>query len=298
MFVTTPLPIETDILETNILSVDLESWHQLIYRNLTGRLIAPHPSCVEATRVMLSLFKEKRVTATFFVLGYVAEAFPDLVWQIHDEGHEVASHGYTHTPVWKLSRDEFRKEVGKSLDLLEGIIGKPVVGFRAPEFSIVRDTIWGLEVLRDLGLKYDSSIFPFPGRRYGVDPFPAGLVSVDSGGGSIIEVPPSTITLAGRRLPVAGGGYFRLLPFSLIKRAVNLVNEDARPFVFYVHPWEFAEDRLTCSEFPTQPGRSQALTLELRWNLFRRSVPGKMARMLDRFRFSSIKEALGHAINK
>ena len=279
-----------------MISVDVECWYQLVCRNLTGRLVPPSRSCVELTKRVLSLLREKSVKATFFVLGNVAEAFPELVESIDAEGHEVASHGYTHTHLAKITPDEFREELDRSLHLLTRILGKPVLGFRAPEFSIVEKTTWALDIMAEYGLKYDSSIFPIRGSRYGIADFPRAPVFVETMGRSIIEAPLSTIRLLGRNLPVAGGGYFRLLPYQAIRAAVKRVHSEGRPFLLYIHPYEFSEIRLDTRSFPRGFSRGSAIKMELKSNLFLKTVRGKLARLLDEFRFSSIKEVLRDAL--
>jgi polysaccharide deacetylase family protein (PEP-CTERM system associated) len=280
----------------NIVSVDVECWDQIICRNLTNELIEPARSCLESTQFLLGLFKERGIRATFFVLGYVAEAFPDLIRQIDAEGHEVAAHGYTHTSLRNLTRAEFEEELDRTVSLLTGIVRKRIHGFRAPEFSITRNTLWALDTLVDYGFTYDSSIMPLASSRYGIDGFPFGLARVHLGERSIVEVPPSTVHLLGRRLPIAGGRYLRFLPYQLIRGAVRQVNKEVGPYVLYLHPYELSTERLTCSAFPGTVPSAQAWKTEFLWNLRRESIRGKLLKLLDEFRFSPVIEVLGRAV--
>ncbi len=282
----------------NILSVDLECWEQLVYRRLTGRCPACSLKTVEMTDRLLGLLREKQVKATFFVLGYVAEAFPDLVTRLDTEGHEVATHGYTHTRLEALTPETFREEIRSSVKILSSLTGQPVRGFRAPEFSLGEDTSWALDILADEGLDYDSSIFPIAGKRYGLPEFPRGIVRVNGAGKSIVEVPLSTVSGLSRNWPVAGGGYFRLLPYFLIRRAVKRVNGDGLPFVLYCHPYEFGAERLSFQQPLDATVKQAAFKTRVKDNLFRGHMFRKLSRLLDEFRFAPVKEVLRDALQR
>jgi polysaccharide deacetylase family protein (PEP-CTERM system associated) len=263
----------------NILSVDVEMWHDT--------------SCVEETGYLLDLFRGKRARATFFVLGSVACREPDLVRRISAEGHEVGSHGWNHDPVFTKSPAQFRDEMKRSFEILSSLAGTPIAGYRAPHFSIRRETYWALDVLADVGFKYDSSIFPFAGPRYGIPGFPRWPVRITRNEASILEVPLSTIRAWGTNLPVAGGGYFRLLPYPLIRGAVQAVNADGLPFVVYCHPYEYRRDRLVWPPGPGWMGRARAAATGARFNVLRETMRGKLERLLDGFRFTTVEDALG-----
>ena len=192
------------------------------------------------THALLKLFREKQVKATFFVLGWVAERFPQLVKDIDSEGHEVACHGMTHKLVYEQDREEFYQETIRAKGLLEDLIQKPVHGYRAASYSITRKSLWSLDVLLDAGFTYDSSIFPVHHDRYGIpgstrEPHRLKAPS----GRSLTEFPLSTVKLLGYTLPVSGGGYFRLFPYSFSRWALRSINnKERRPFIFYLHPWE------------------------------------------------------------
>lgn len=290
---TQPISVDAGV---NILSVDVECWDWIICRKLTGGTI-PHsrhvPSSVDR---LMTLFAAKKARATFFVVGALAEAFPEVVRRIDEAGHEVAAHGYSHRPITGLTRQDFRDEVRRSVETIAGIIGKPVIGFRAPEFSIVAETVWALEILAECGIAYDSSIFPFAGPRYGMPDFPPQAVRIDLGGRSIIEMPPSVARVWGRNLPVAGGGYFRLLPYGVTRRAVERVREDGRPFVLYLHSYEFEPRRLSTYGFPRPLDPWAASKVRMASNLRKGSVHGKLERLLETFRFTAMREALRDAL--
>lgn len=196
------------------------------------------------TRRLLGILDGAGVSATFFVLGWVAERNPQLVLDIQGEGHEVAIHGYDHKPITAMTPEEFRNDVRAAKGIVEDIIGEPVLGYRAPTFSVTEETIWALDILTEEGIRYDSSIFPIVHDRYGIpdsDRFPH--VESTSDGGSIVEFPMTTVRVAGRNLPYIGGGYLRLLPMPYIRWGVRrVVEKEQRPMVLYVHPWEVDPD--------------------------------------------------------
>lgn len=194
---------------------------------------------VANTQRLLQLFSDAGVKATFFVLGWVAEKEPGLVREIAAQGHEVACHGYSHKLVYNQSLDEFRQETIRSKSLLEDITQAPVLGYRAASYSITNRSLWALDVLCAAGFTYDSSIFPIRHDRYGIPgspDYPYQLKSPD--GGELMEFPLSTARILGYRLPVAGGGYFRLYPYLVTRMGLSQINRKNQPFIFYLHPWE------------------------------------------------------------
>jgi polysaccharide deacetylase family protein (PEP-CTERM system associated) len=246
------------------------------------------------TQYLLALFREKDITATFFVLGCTAEVFPNLVRQIAAEGHEVATHGYSHTRLFKLTPNQFRDEIQRSVTLLTNIIGKRIIGFRAPAFSLGKETIWALDVLLELGFKYDSSIFSVVDPRYGIGVagFPRGVIRIRRGSDSIIEISPSTVRWLEMNWPVAFGGYARPLPYLLLRRAVQRVNRDGFPFVMYCHPYELCSESLDCRAIPRPFNRWSAWKEELIANTFRQTMRSKLTRLLNEFKFASIRDIL------
>jgi polysaccharide deacetylase family protein (PEP-CTERM system associated) len=180
------------------------------------------------------------VRATFFILGWVARRHRGLVRRIHDAGHEVASHGTGHVTVYDLTPEQFRQDVGDARRLLEDIIGAPVIGYRAPSYSITRESWWALEVLAEVGYRYDSSIFPIRHYRYGIPGYQRFPHRIDLGNGNgIWEFPLTTVSLLGFNFPIAGGAYLRFLPSWVVRAGIWWVNRrERKPGVVYFHPWE------------------------------------------------------------
>jgi len=207
------------------------------------------------TRRLLDMFDSASFKGTFFVLGWVAMRYPALVKEIANRGHEVASHGMSHQLVYDQSLEEFRQETIASKRLLEDLIQQPVLGYRAASYSITQKSLWALDELIDAGFSYDSSIFPIRHDRYGIPDCPREPHYFTAPSGrTILEFPISTAKWAGMNLPVAGGGYFRLLPYLLTKRGLSSINRwDNMPFVFYLHPWEIdpGQPRIPANWFST-----------------------------------------------
>lgn len=203
------------------------------------------------TRRLLDLFEQMGILATFFALGWVAERYPQLIREIAARGHEVGCHGYSHRLVYEQSPAEFRQETARAKAVLEDQIQSPVFGYRAASYSIVAQSIWALDILLDLGFTYDSSIFPVRHDRYGIPGAPREPHRfMTPSGGEIVEFPLTTKEFAKYRLPVSGGGYFRIFPYSLTSWALHSVNRiERRPFIFYLHPWEIdaAQPRINTS---------------------------------------------------
>lgn len=237
------------------------------------------------THRLLSLFEQFNVRGTFFVLGWVAERYPDLVRDIAADGHEIACHGFSHRLVYEQSPDEFYEETLRSKSLLEDITGSRVLGYRAASYSIVRESLWALDILADLGFVYDSSIFPVHHDRYGIpDAERAPHRMSTPNGKSIVEWPLATATILGFRLPVAGGGYFRLLPYWLSRWGLRSINKrECRPFIFYLHPWEID---------PAQPRVSATWLSRFRHYTNLGKCEERLRRLLSEFRFGTAREGL------
>jgi polysaccharide deacetylase family protein (PEP-CTERM system associated) len=227
-----------------ILSFDVEEHHRI--EAAAGLTIAPAlrdhygARVVTATHWLLDRLATRDIKATFFVVGQIAHRDPALVRAIHQVGHEVASHSWDHRRVLGMTPASFRDDVRRSTDALEDAIGAAVVGYRAPTYSILRQTAWALDVLAELGMLYDSSIYPVRHDRYGVPRAPRAPFLAWGTGRAILEIPPATLRILGTNLPVGGGGYFRLLPPALLEHALKQVRA-SRPAVamLYFHPWEF-----------------------------------------------------------
>ncbi len=271
----------------NALTIDLEYWHspELI------RGFVPEKRddlIIEMATPILRLLDEFGVSATFFVLGAVAEKYPALVAEIHSRGHEIASHAYSHRTLHELGRDRFEDEVHRSVRLLREITGEPPIGFRAPSFSIDNTTRWAFDVLERHGFRYDSSIFPVETHLYGVRDAPLGIyrpsaenVAENDPNGRIIEFPLTILEYA-RKVPISGGFYLRVLPLNVLKRMIKRVNEE-RPAVIYLHPWEIC---------PLMPRLK--LSLSSRFITYHgiKSTREKLEGLLASFSFAPAREVL------
>jgi polysaccharide deacetylase family protein (PEP-CTERM system associated) len=197
-----------------------------------------------ATRRLLDMLAAAGAPATFFVLGDIARSHPRLVRDMADAGHEVASHGWDHRRVHRLTPAAFLEDVRTSRDELEQVCGRPVQGYRAPTFSVVRQTWWAIDVLAEAGYRYDSSVFPVRHDRYGLAEAPRTPFVAEGRFGHVLELPPATFRLLGQNLPVAGGGYFRLFPPAVMEAGLRqLGKSDSAVGVLYFHPWEFDPDQ-------------------------------------------------------
>lgn len=192
---------------------------------------------------ILSLLEKKGINATFFTLGWIAKRYPSMVRRIVENGHELASHGCDHDRVTELRSDEFYKDIADSKKILEDISGFPVIGYRAPSFSINKQNYWALNLLEEAGYLYSSSIYPVHHDHYGIPDAPR-FAFYPNPTGKLLEVPITTVNLLGRNIPVGGGGYFRLWPYAVSRWFIQRVNEkDQRSAVFYFHPWEIDPDQ-------------------------------------------------------
>lgn len=190
------------------------------------------------TGALLELFAKKGLTATFFVLGWVAERYPELVKSIYNAGHEIASHGYSHQIIYKQKQEVFKDEAIRSKQILEDIIQQAVTGYRAASYSITPKSLWALDILAEAGYEWDSSIFPIHHDKYGIPNSPTSPYFIKTSSGKMIkELPLTTAKYLGVKLPAAGGGYFRLFPYWLSKTLLKKASEKS-PAIFYLHPWE------------------------------------------------------------
>jgi len=232
------------------------------------------------TQRVMDLLEEAAVKATFFVLSWVAEREPALVRAIAASGHEVACHGYRHRMIGAMNPGTFRDDLRRAKSVLEDLGGAAVKGFRAPSWSITAETMWALDVLIEEGFTYDSSIFPIHHDRYGVPGAERFPHTLQRPGGSILEIPPSTIRFAGLNFPVAGGGYLRLLPLWLTRRALRSINlRERRPCIIYVHPWEID---------PDQPRMPCALPTRFRHYTGLAGTSAKLRTLLSEFAFARL----------
>jgi polysaccharide deacetylase family protein (PEP-CTERM system associated) len=272
----------------NAMTIDVEDYfHVSAFASSIASTQWDSYACrVEAnTDKLLGMFSDGGIKATFFVLGWVAERYPALVRSIAVQGHEIACHGYSHRLVYDQTPREFREETQRSKRVLEDLVQTPVLGYRAASYSITSKSLWALDILVELGFAYDSSIFPVRHDRYGIpggsrQPYRLGTPS----GGSLVEFPLTTVELGRYRLPVSGGGYFRLFPYLLTRMALASVNgREQRPFIFYLHPWEVD---------PDQPRvKSGWLSRFRHYNNLERCEP-RLRQLLADFEFGTAAEVL------
>lgn len=271
----------------NALTVDVEDYFQVeAFADVVRRdeWSCWQPRVERNTQRLLDLFASRNVCGTFFILGWVAERYPQMVRDIAAAGHEIACHSYQHHRINTQTPEEFRTDLRRAKRLLEDITGSEVVGYRAPTYSIMRETLWALDILVEEGFRYDSSIFPIHHDRYGVPDAKRHLHIIHCAAGDIAEFPPSTVRVAGVNFPMAGGGYFRLLPYPLFRWGLRRVNYSERqPVIFMVHTWEVD------SEQPVIAGT--------RMNVWRhrnnlRHTSARLERLLDDFRFAPVRQVL------
>jgi polysaccharide deacetylase family protein (PEP-CTERM system associated) len=271
----------------NAMSVDVEDYFQV---NAFDAVVPRERWDTLESRVcrnterLLAMFESAGVTATFFVLGWVAERFPSLVTAIAAKGHEIASHGYAHRLIYSQTPDGFRDDVRRAKDVLETAAGVHVDGYRAPSYSVTEQTLWALDVLIEEGYRYDASIFPIRHDRYGMPSFPRHPHVLTRTAGSLVEAPASTVRCAGVNLPIAGGGYFRILPYAWTRWGIRRINQrEGRPAIFYLHPWEID---------PLQPRfKAGALGRFRHYRNLDQTEP-RLLRLLREFRFSTVKRIL------
>lgn len=271
----------------NVLSIDVEDYFHVaaLAESIKVDEWNGIASRVESsTHRLLDLFDEHQVKATHFILGWVADKYPQLVSEIEKRGHEVASHGFSHQLIYSQTPEVFKQETERSKKLLEDITGKPVIGYRAASYSITKKSLWALDILADAGFEYDSSIFPIYHDRYGIPDSPREPhVLMTPNGKKLIEYPLSTYQFLGQTIPIAGGGYFRLYPYWLSRFFYKLREKQSDPFVFYLHPWEVD---------PEQP------KVEVSWfSKFRHynnldKCLSRMNALLTDFQFTTMKDQL------
>ncbi|HEU4700629.1 MAG TPA: XrtA system polysaccharide deacetylase [Gemmatimonadales bacterium] len=275
-----PAPVSAE--PVHFFTVDVEEYfqvtafEQIVARDEWTRL----PSRVErSVDRLLDLLARHGAHGTFFTLGWVARSHPWVVRRIADAGHEIACHSYWHRRVWTLSPAEFRADVRDAKAALEDVTGRPVHGFRAPSFSIRPGVEWAFDVLLEEGYRYDSSLFPIRRPDYGYPGAPCEPHLIERRAGTLLELPLATMTLAGLRLPAAGGGYLRQLPFGVVRAAFRQAAARGVPAVFYIHPWEIDVEQ---PKLPTS-----WLTRRRHYGGLARTLP-RLERLCGEFRFTAI----------
>ena len=227
---------------TLALSFDIECYYQIVYKDYLGRVVPPTREVLVNATWILDLLHRYGKRATLFFLGNVAEAYPELVRRAVQEGHEIGVHGDVHDYVRDMDQAAFRSEIERGMQKIRWAGAEHVIGHRATAFSITRDNLWALETLADLGIKYDSSVFPFDGPRYGIGDWPRHPGATDFG---IAEVPLSVVTIGSLRLPCMGGGYVRYFPLAYTRWCANRLWREGLTPVCYFHPYEFSFNKPT-----------------------------------------------------
>jgi polysaccharide deacetylase family protein (PEP-CTERM system associated) len=240
------------------------------------------------TERLLAMFEGAGVRGTFFILGWVAERYPYLVRRVADAGHEIASHGYAHRLVYDLTPSQFREDLRRAKGVIESAAGLPVVGYRAPSYSITPRSLWAIDILIDEGYRYDASIFPIRHDRYGIPLSPRHRYRIERPHGSLMEVPASTVRLGPFNLPTAGGGYFRILPYAWSAWGIAHVNRvERRPAVVYLHPWEID---------PEQPVLPASALGRFRHYRHLDKTEARLRRLRDEFRFAPMVDIVFRAV--
>jgi polysaccharide deacetylase family protein (PEP-CTERM system associated) len=271
------------------MTIDVEDYYHVaaLSQVITPALWHKQPSRVVPNTIkLLDLFDQKGIKGTFFVLGWVAEREGDLVREIAERGHEVASHGYSHQLIYLQSEAVFREETLKSKNILEDLIQRPVEGYRAASYSITNKSLWALDILTDLGFKWDSSIFPIYHDNYGIPDTPSEPYKIQTrNGGELTEFPITTAKKFGLSIPAAGGGYFRQFPYLLFRYLFIAASQGNKvPKIFYLHPWEVD---------PGQPRFNNASWLSrFRHYTNLEKCEARLNQLIDDFDFSTLTDSL------
>ena len=263
---------------TNAMSVDVEDYFQvaafdkIINSNDWDAL--PH-RVQNNTLKILDIFAQKNIKATFFVLGWVAERYPEIVKRIVNEGHELASHGYAHKKATEQSRSEFKADIIKAKKILEDLSGTEIKGYRAPSYSINKSNLWVHDELKETGHQYSSSVYPVKHDLYGIPDAPRFAYQCENG---LLEIPITTAPIGGKNFPAGGGGFFRLYPYSLSRWIIQRGNkQDKQPSIFYFHPWEID---------PQQPRQGSAsFKSRFRHYLNLDKTESRLKKLLDDFKW-------------
>lgn len=275
------------------MSVDVEDWLNATILQETGKIYPPGEAVVNNSERLLALFEDHGMQATWFFLGEVAEVFPGLVRRVAEAGHEMGVHGFHHHQVGALTPAKFKEAITRAKNAVEQTAGVAVLGYRAVDFSINLETRWAYDILLEVGFKYDASLFPMRLPRYGVADAPTEPHWVQTaGGGWIYEIPMTVCRLPGGRLPFAGGGYFRLLPYWLTSLLMHW-EARRRQIVFYIHPCE-VEEEYCLGALPADLGSAEVKQIRRRFTAETRGRKNglqKLQRLLGSHRFGSIAEA-------
>lgn len=277
------------------LSIDWEDFGQLYGMYHFANISEPRKNAIERqTGILLDLLDKYNVKATFFILGMLAKYRPDLVKKIKASGHEIALHGMNHKPMFSLSRQEAGMDISESFKLVSDITGEKIAGYRAPFFSVNETNLYLLELLAEIGIEYDSSIFPKKMSRYGINNFNENDCLFElPGGKQIVELPLTLGNYFNKKWPVAGGGYIRLMPAKLVKKVFSDLHKTGKGGMVYMHPYEFDNSAISvATNYPLGAKYStlKVHALNLRWNIFRNSVHSKIESLLQEHSFVTCKQ--------
>ena len=275
----------------NALTIDVEEYfhpsevQSYVRRKAWNSL--PSRAEPQADRI-LDVLDRHKVHATFFVLGWIAEYHPIVIRKIVSRGHEIACHSYSHQLVYEMTPAQFREDTKRAVAAIEDACGITPTAYRAPSYSITQKSLWALDILVQMGFKYDSSIYPIKHDRYGIPGFSRHAVAYATASGSITEVPIGTVSLGRQTVaPIGGGGYLRLLPYCYTAAGIRRVNnEESRPVCVYFHPWELD---------PDQPRLASGVVARLRTYTGLRTMESKVDRLLRNFQFSTLSAVYGRA---
>jgi len=273
----------------NGFSVDVEDWYQVADFDAVVAFAdwdRYESRVARNTERILALLDEAGIKATFFVLTWNAERHPDIVRRIAAAGHEIASHGYAHRLIYEQTPETFRADVSRAKATLEDIVGRPVLGYRAPSFSVTGRSLWALDVLLECGFRYDSSVFPIRDALYGLpaaERFPH--VIHRENGRELLEFPITTTRLFGRNLPLGGGGWLRVFPYAYMRWGMRRVNREGHPAVVFIHPWEVDPEQPRMRTAGQRGFSTHYVGL--------RRTQAKLRRLFRDFRFGPMRDVLG-----
>lgn len=272
------------------LTIDVEEWFNIL--DVSGEIPfdkwgEQENRLVPNMERLLDLLRKNNVKATCFWLGYFAQKYPDLVRKCAEAGHEIASHGYAHILAYKSGREKFREDITKSKGILENIIQKPVLGFRAAGFSTTDDSTWVFDEIRKAGYLYDSSVFPASRNNGGMISSPLDIYTIHTSSGDLLEIPQSMVTVCGRRLNMFGGGYLRLFPYPMIKWGIKRLQKDDLPLVVYVHPREID---------PSHPRLKMSAYRHFKSYVNLKTTYGKISRLCNDLAFRKMESCLDNQI--
>lgn len=279
-----------------IMTIDVEDWFNSsldLFKEVdSSQPKKPEKSVVNNTLSCLEILKKYKNSATFFILTSICETFPDLIQEIRNSGHEIGVHGYRHRLIYKMSPNEFKQDLEKSLSLLHKTGIHEIKGYRAPYWSITKNSLWALDILKEFGLQYDSSIFPIKRELYGIPSAPTEPYEIKTG---FWEFPPATFPLLGLNMPIAGGGYLRLTPYWLLTRLLKKFLIKKKHGIFYFHPYELDP---TDIKPQVQLKSISSLLYFVQQFVGRKDNPEKLKRFLSDYSFTSIESQLNNLKRK